>query len=65
MSASSEPKCPVCGKPATGGPAPFCSKRCANLDLGRWLKGGYAIPGGPVEGPQKPPSEDSEAPDET
>lgn len=25
--------------------APFCSKRCADIDLGRWLKGGYAIPG--------------------
>lgn len=23
---------------------PFCSKRCADIDLGRWLKGGYAIP---------------------
>lgn len=37
--------CPVCGKPVTGGHAPFCSKRCADVDLGRWLKGGYAIPG--------------------
>jgi len=60
----SDPKCPVCGKPMAAG-ARFCSKRCADIDLGRWLKGGYAIPGGPAEGPQKPPANDGEAPDET
>jgi uncharacterized protein len=37
-------KCPVCGKPQVDGFRPFCSGRCADLDLGRWLKGGYAIP---------------------
>jgi endogenous inhibitor of DNA gyrase (YacG/DUF329 family) len=31
--------------------SPFCSKRCADIDLGRWLKGGYAIPGGPADQP--------------
>ena len=43
--------CPICRKPAAPGPfAPFCSRRCADLDLGRWLKGGYAIiPGAPAE----------------
>jgi endogenous inhibitor of DNA gyrase (YacG/DUF329 family) len=41
--------CPICGKPAPEGVKPFCSKRCADIDLGRWLKGGYAIPGPPVE----------------
>lgn len=45
--------CPICGKPAEEGFKPFCSKRCADIDLGRWLKGGYAIPGAPV-GPQAP-----------
>ena len=44
-------KCPLCGKPAAAAFKPFCSKRCADIDLGRWLKGGYAIPGPPV-GPQ-------------
>ena len=28
---------------------PFCSKRCADVDLSRWLKGGYAIPGRPAD----------------
>ncbi len=37
--------CPICGKPPAKDFAPFCSKRCADIDLGRWLKGGYAIPG--------------------
>ena len=37
-------KCPICAKRATHDFRPFCSKRCANLDLGRWLSGDYAIP---------------------
>ena len=36
--------CPLCGKPSEERFRPFCSKRCADLDLGRWLKGDYAIP---------------------
>lgn len=36
--------CPICGTPAAEGPWPFCSKRCANVDLARWLGGAYAIP---------------------
>ena len=44
MSAASD-ACPLCGKPQQARFAPFCSRRCADLDLGRWLKGGYAIPG--------------------
>lgn len=41
--------CPICGKPATVRFRPFCSARCANIDLGRWLKGSYVIPGEPSE----------------
>lgn len=37
-------KCPICGKPAETGFAPFCSRRCRDVDLHRWLSGGYAIP---------------------
>ena len=37
-------KCPVCGRPQDGTLKPFCSKRCADVDLSRWLKGSYAIP---------------------
>lgn len=36
--------CPICGKPATEKMRPFCSKRCADVDLHRWLGGVYAIP---------------------
>ena len=40
-----EKKCPICGKPAVEEFRPFCSKRCADVDLNRWLKGTYVIPG--------------------
>ena len=35
--------CPICGKPAAPQHRPFCSARCAQIDLGRWLKGNYRI----------------------
>jgi uncharacterized protein len=37
--------CPICGKPRTKRDDPFCSRRCADVDLHRWLKGSYVIPG--------------------
>ncbi len=36
--------CPICGKPVEARFRPFCSPRCKDVDLGRWLKGAYAIP---------------------
>jgi endogenous inhibitor of DNA gyrase (YacG/DUF329 family) len=36
--------CPICGKPAAERTKPFCSKRCADVDLHRWFSGSYAIP---------------------
>ncbi len=36
--------CPICGKPAERNTRPFCSRRCANIDLNRWLSGVYAVP---------------------
>ena len=36
--------CPMCEKDADAKYRPFCSKRCADLDLGKWLTGAYAIP---------------------
>ena len=36
--------CPICAKPTEPAYKPFCSSRCANVDLQRWLTGGYAIP---------------------
>ena len=52
-----EAKCPVCGKTATKDYRPFCTKRCANIDLGRWLKEGYRVPTdeGPAEDDQEAP----------
>ena len=41
----SERTCPICGKPRSALYDPFCSKRCADVDLHRWLKGSYVIPG--------------------
>lgn len=54
-------KCPICGKPAQAQFRPFCSKRCADIDLHGWLKGGYSIPGAPAPkdgGPEEPDGED-------
>ncbi|PSM17424.1 MULTISPECIES: DNA gyrase inhibitor YacG [Nitratireductor] len=38
-------KCPECGKPSARPTFPFCSTRCKEVDLNRWLSGRYAIPG--------------------
>lgn len=38
------PSCPICRKPAQAEYRPFCSKRCADVDLQRWLSGAYAVP---------------------
>ena len=37
--------CPICGRPRDAKYDPFCSRRCADVDLHRWLKGTYVIPG--------------------
>jgi len=54
--------CPICGKSGQAATLPFCSRRCADIDLGRWLKGGYAIPGRPEDdldkGPEVLPDKD-------
>jgi endogenous inhibitor of DNA gyrase (YacG/DUF329 family) len=36
--------CPICGKPSVQAFHPFCSSRCAQIDLNRWLTGAYVIP---------------------
>ena len=40
-------KCPICGKPAVDVSKPFCSERCRDVDLNRWLSGSYVVPGRP------------------
>jgi endogenous inhibitor of DNA gyrase (YacG/DUF329 family) len=42
-----EKKCPICGKPASEVSRPFCSERCRDVDLNRWLSGSYVVPGRP------------------
>ena len=57
------PSCPICNKPTVEKFRPFCSKRCADVDLNRWLKGVYAAPvkpdededGAPTIAPDKAP----------
>ncbi|MGH7122947.1 MAG: DNA gyrase inhibitor YacG [Stellaceae bacterium] len=45
MSNLSKPSpCPICGKPATEHHKPFCSQRCATIDLARWITGTYRVP---------------------
>lgn len=57
-------KCAECGKQAEARFAPFCSARCQQIDLGRWLKGDYAIPGRPDEAEavpgRQPPARDGD-----
>lgn len=52
-------RCPVCTRPAAAEFKPFCSRRCADVDLSRWLGGRYRIP---TEEPpvSVPPDEDPE-----
>lgn len=44
MSEKNSPRCPSCGAPRVKKFRPFCSKRCADMDLGRWFTGAYAVP---------------------
>ena len=51
--------CPICKKPAQDGYRPFCSRRCADVDLARWLREDYVLPG-----PAVPPDEERDDRDE-
>ena len=44
-----EAACPICKKPVSDEYRPFCSRRCADVDLQRWFTGRYAIPGRPED----------------
>jgi hypothetical protein len=54
-------RCPICGRAAAPASRPFCSRTCADADLGRWLGGGYAIPGPPVAPDDRAGDRDPEA----
>ena len=49
-------KCPVCGKSADAKYRPFCAKRCADIDLGRWLKESYRVPAEAPDGDEEAPA---------
>ena len=59
-------RCPTCGKPSEPAYRPFCSKRCADVDLQRWFTGRYAVPAVENESDQDdedlPPSGQGRAP---
>jgi len=50
--------CPICDRETDPKYRPFCSRRCADVDLGRWLTGGYAIPA------EEPEDRDENAPED-
>ncbi|MGP3697732.1 DNA gyrase inhibitor YacG [Rhodobacter sp. NSM] len=51
--------CPICGRASDARYRPFCSRRCADVDLGNWLKGNYRIPAvdDDEQAPGDPPSD--------
>ena len=44
--------CPTCSKPTDHTYRPFCSKRCADLDLAKWFSGAYAVPASEMDDPE-------------
>ncbi|SMF83492.1 hypothetical protein SAMN06265365_15027 [Tistlia consotensis] len=55
------PRCPICGKPGIAAHEPFCSARCQQVDLGRWLNGSYRVE--TDEAPEEPPGSGGERSD--
>lgn len=53
--------CPICSKDTDAKYRPFCSRRCADVDLGRWLNESYAIPAPDDDEDRGPESEDDPA----
>jgi len=51
--------CPICGRAADAKYKPFCSRRCSDIDLGKWLTGAYAIPAEAID--DENPAEDDHA----
>lgn len=53
--------CPICGKATNADYRPFCSRRCADIDLGRWFSESYRVPAEDTEDPERP-SDDTPPP---
>ena len=54
--------CPICQRDTDPKYRPFCSRRCADVDLGRWLTGSYRIPAESLEEPEEGSSDGPEGP---
>jgi uncharacterized protein len=54
--------CPICAKPTETRYRPFCSRRCADVDLGRWLTESYTIPAGEADGSEDPERDEDQGP---
>lgn len=54
--------CPICEKEPDPKYRPFCSRRCADVDLGKWLTGAYAVPMVEGEDDEEPPTADPDLP---
>lgn len=54
--------CPVCKRPTEARWRPFCSRRCADIDLGRWMTGAYRVEAedDPEDAPPRPPEGETE-----
>jgi endogenous inhibitor of DNA gyrase (YacG/DUF329 family) len=61
MPTDSAKACPICAKPVVEQFRPFCSKRCADVDLHRWFSGSYAVAG--KEDEDEDGARDEQAPD--
>jgi uncharacterized protein len=53
-------KCPICGKQGVEQHRPFCSRRCALIDFGRWIGGNYSVPAAENEDEKETPAENEE-----
>ncbi|MCX7890492.1 MAG: DNA gyrase inhibitor YacG [Rhodobacteraceae bacterium] len=54
--------CPICQRRTDPRYRPFCSRRCADIDLGRWLTGSYRIPGEAGEAADTPGEDSPDGP---
>ncbi|HSR71624.1 MAG TPA: DNA gyrase inhibitor YacG [Kiloniellales bacterium] len=58
-------RCPICGRPSQAETRPFCSRRCKEVDLGRWLDGAYRVPTGEAPAEAERDRDESERPGDT
>lgn len=59
----SGPRCPICNEAAQSEYRPFCSRRCADVDLGRWMTGAYALPAEEEDDPDAQDHAQAQRPD--